>query len=74
MIRDDKKRAMLFELDKNIQSLKSRHGVKMKRSSLLNLYHNLLRGMVGDLTLELPRFVPILATLNCTSIDMGGRY
>ncbi|KFZ96745.1 hypothetical protein DP20_2724 [Shigella flexneri] len=27
--------------------------------------------MVGDLTLELPRFVPILATLNCTSIDMG---
>ena len=27
--------------------------------------------MVGDLTLELPEFVPILATLNCTSIDMG---
>ncbi|CCJ43283.1 conserved protein [Escherichia coli chi7122] len=27
--------------------------------------------MVGDLMLELPEFVPGLATLNCTSIDMG---
>ncbi len=26
MIRDDKRRSMLFELDRNIQTLKSRHG------------------------------------------------
>ncbi|EPV3167749.1 2OG-Fe(II) oxygenase, partial [Escherichia coli] len=46
MIRDDKKRAMLFELDKNIQniqSLKSRYGENEEILSLLNLYHNLLR-------------------------------
>lgn len=43
MIRDDKKRAMLFELDKNIQSLKSRNGESDEILSLLNLYHNLLR-------------------------------
>ncbi len=45
MIRDDKKRAMLFELDNNIQSLKSRYGESEEILSLLNLYHNLLRGM-----------------------------
>ena len=43
MIRDDKNRAMLFELDKNIQSLKARHGESNEILSLLNLYHNLLR-------------------------------
>ncbi|POV64217.1 Fe2+-dependent dioxygenase [Citrobacter freundii complex sp. CFNIH5] len=43
MIRDDKNRAMLFELDKNIQSLKTRHGESSEILSLLNLYHNLLR-------------------------------
>ena len=43
MIRDDKKRAMLFELDKNIQSLKSHNGESEEILSLLNLYHNLLR-------------------------------
>ncbi|EFC2237712.1 PKHD-type hydroxylase YbiX [Escherichia coli] len=43
MIRDDKKRAMLFELDNNIQSLKSRYGENEEILSLLNLYHNLLR-------------------------------
>lgn len=43
MIREDKKRAMLFELDKNIQSLKSRNGESEEILSLLNLYHNLLR-------------------------------
>ncbi|HIB3266401.1 PKHD-type hydroxylase YbiX [Citrobacter youngae] len=43
MIRDDKNRAMLFELDKNIQSLKTRHGENSEILSLLNLYHNLLR-------------------------------
>ena len=43
MMRDDKNRAMLFELDKNIQSLKTRHGESSEILSLLNLYHNLLR-------------------------------
>lgn len=43
MIRDDKKRAMLFDLDNNIQSLKSRYGESEEILSLLNLYHNLLR-------------------------------
>lgn len=43
MIRDDKRRAMLFELDRTIQSLKSRDGESEEALSLLNLYHNLLR-------------------------------
>lgn len=43
MIRDDKRRAMLFELDGTIQSLKSRSGESEEVLSLLNLYHNLLR-------------------------------
>lgn len=43
MIRDDKRRAMLFELDGTIQTLKSRHGESEEVLSLLNLYHNLLR-------------------------------
>ncbi|WP_336995577.1 PKHD-type hydroxylase YbiX [Leclercia sp. UBA7405] len=43
MIRDDKKRAMLFELDRNIQTLRTRHGESEEVLSLLNLYHNLLR-------------------------------
>ncbi|HCB1500104.1 PKHD-type hydroxylase [Klebsiella oxytoca] len=43
MIRDDKHRAMLFELDGNIQKLKNRHGESDEVLSLLNLYHNLLR-------------------------------
>ncbi|MBA7846291.1 PKHD-type hydroxylase YbiX [Klebsiella sp. RHBSTW-00484] len=43
MIRDDKRRAMLFDLDGNIQKLKSRHGESDEVLSLLNLYHNLLR-------------------------------
>lgn len=43
MIRDDKKRAMLFDLDNNIQSLKNRFGEGEEILSLLNLYHNLLR-------------------------------
>lgn len=42
-LHDDKKRAMLFELDNNIQSLKSRYGESEEILSLLNLYHNLLR-------------------------------
>lgn len=43
MIRDDKKRAMLFELDRNIQTLRTRHGESEEVLSLLNPYHNLLR-------------------------------
>lgn len=43
MIRDDKRRSMLSELDRNIQTLKSRHGESDEVLSLLNLYHNLLR-------------------------------
>ncbi|MFK3704469.1 PKHD-type hydroxylase [Raoultella sp. BIGb0138] len=43
MVRDDKRRGMLFELDRNIQTLKSRHGESDEVLSLLNLYHNLLR-------------------------------
>ncbi|WAT00758.1 PKHD-type hydroxylase YbiX [Rouxiella chamberiensis] len=43
MIRDDKRRGMLFELDSNIQTLKARHGESEEVLSLLNLYHNLLR-------------------------------
>ncbi|HEP1895288.1 TPA: PKHD-type hydroxylase YbiX [Kluyvera cryocrescens] len=43
MIRDDKRRAMLFELDSTIQSLKNQHGESAEALSLLNLYHNLLR-------------------------------
>ena len=43
MVRDDKQRAMLFELDKNIQGLKARHGDSEETLSLLNMYHNLLR-------------------------------
>lgn len=43
MIRDDKQRAMLFELDQNIQGLKARHGDSPETLSLLNMYHNLLR-------------------------------
>ena len=43
MIRDDIRRSMLFELDRNIQTLKSRHGESDEVLSLLNLYHNLLR-------------------------------
>lgn len=44
MVRDDKQRAMLFELDRNIQGLKARFGESEEILSLLNLYHNLLRG------------------------------
>lgn len=43
MIRNDQQRAMLFELDKNIQSLRARYGEGEEVLSLLNMYHNLLR-------------------------------
>ncbi|HEY0294862.1 MAG TPA: Fe2+-dependent dioxygenase [Bordetella sp.] len=43
MIRDDKRRNMLFELDQTIQSLRARHGESAETLNLANCYHNLLR-------------------------------
>ncbi|MEI3785505.1 Fe2+-dependent dioxygenase [Klebsiella pneumoniae] len=43
MVRDDKQRAMLYDLDRTIQSLKARFGDGEEVLSLLNMYHNLLR-------------------------------
>lgn len=43
MVRDDKKRTQLFELDQNIQKLRAAYGEQEEILSLLNLYHNLLR-------------------------------
>ena len=41
--RQDKQRAMLYDLDRTIQSLKARFGDGEEVLSLLNMYHNLLR-------------------------------
>ena len=43
MVRDDWKRAMLFELDTNIQALRGRHGDGPELVALTGHYHNLLR-------------------------------
>jgi PKHD-type hydroxylase len=43
MVRDDRKRTMLFELDRTIQALRARHGETDEALSLTNHYHNLLR-------------------------------
>lgn len=43
MVRDDKQRAMLYDTDRTIQSLKARFGDGEEVLSLLNMYHNLLR-------------------------------
>jgi PKHD-type hydroxylase len=43
MVRDDWKRAMLYELDTNIQALRARHGDEAELVSLTGHYHNLLR-------------------------------
>ena len=43
MVRDDWKRAMLYELDANIQSLRSKHGDGPELVGLTGHYHNLLR-------------------------------
>lgn len=43
MIRDEKQRAILHELDGNIQQLKACYGEREEILSLLNMYHNLLR-------------------------------
>jgi PKHD-type hydroxylase len=43
MVRDDWKRAMLYELDTNIQALRARHGEEAELVGLTGHYHNLLR-------------------------------
>lgn len=43
MIRNDGRRAMLFELDQTIQTLRARHGESDELVSLTGHYHNLLR-------------------------------
>jgi PKHD-type hydroxylase len=43
MVRDDGKRAMLYELDTNIQALRARHGDEAELVGLTGHYHNLLR-------------------------------
>jgi len=43
MVRDEKKRAMLGQLDSDIQQLAMLEGSSETRMNLLNLYHNLLR-------------------------------
>jgi PKHD-type hydroxylase len=43
MVRDDWKRAMLFELDTNIQALRAKHGDGPELVGLTGHYHNLLR-------------------------------
>jgi len=43
MVRDDWKRAMLFDLDTNIQALRGRHGDGAELVALTGHYHNLLR-------------------------------
>jgi PKHD-type hydroxylase len=43
MVRDDWKRAMLYELDANIQALRARYGDGAELVGLTGHYHNLLR-------------------------------
>jgi PKHD-type hydroxylase len=43
MVRDDWKRAMLYELDANIQALRAKHGDGPELVGLTGHYHNLLR-------------------------------
>jgi len=43
MVRDDWRRAMLYELDTNIQSLRAKHGDAPELVGLTGHYHNLLR-------------------------------
>ena len=43
MVRDDWKRAMLFDLDTNIQALRGQHGDGPELVALTGHYHNLLR-------------------------------
>jgi PKHD-type hydroxylase len=43
MVREDSKRALLFELDTNIQKLRAAHGESESTVGLTGHYHNLLR-------------------------------
>jgi len=43
MVRSDAQRTMLFELDRNIQSLRAAHGDSSEVKALTGHYHNLLR-------------------------------
>jgi PKHD-type hydroxylase len=43
MVRDDGRRAMLFDLDTNIQALRAKHGDGAEMVALTGHYHNLLR-------------------------------
>ena len=43
MIRDDNRRAMLFDMDSAISSLRQRHGDSEETVNLTSVYHNLLR-------------------------------
>jgi PKHD-type hydroxylase len=43
MVRDDGQRALLFELDQNIQKLRARHGDEAELVALTGHYHNLMR-------------------------------
>lgn len=43
MIRDDNRRAMLFDMDSVISSLRQRHGDSEETVNLTSVYHNLLR-------------------------------
>jgi PKHD-type hydroxylase len=43
MVRDDWKRAMLYELDVNIQALRAKYGEGPELVGLTGHYHNLLR-------------------------------
>ena len=43
MVRDDGQRALLFEMDQNIQKLRSRLGAEEEVVALTGTYHNLLR-------------------------------
>jgi PKHD-type hydroxylase len=43
MVRDDSKRAMLFDLDTNIQALRAKYGDGAEMVALTGHYHNLLR-------------------------------
>jgi PKHD-type hydroxylase len=43
LVRSDTQRAMLFELDRNIQSLRAQHGDTSEVKALTGHYHNLLR-------------------------------
>ena len=48
MVREDAKRALLFELDTNIQKLRAAHGESEATVGLTGHYHNLLQDVGGD--------------------------